>query len=432
MNITVLRQKKADALAKARAIHKTAADANRLTTTEEDTAFDAAMAEAASYDPHIKRAELLMDAERTAPAIEGSVVVGADNAAKKPWASFGEQLMAVAAGQKLIEKGRANQADPRLFASLGANESVPAEGGFLVEPEYANGILQKSYEVGQVAKLCNKMPMSSSRLILNAVDEDSRVDGSRWGGIQSFWNAEGSNYTGTKPKFREIQLTANKLIGLCYATEEQLMDGPALEAYIGTAFPEEFAFKIDDAIVNGTGAGQPLGFQTSTATIVQAKDSGQATGTVSATNILNMWTRMWAPSRRTAVWLIEQSVEAALYPLLLAGTNATTAALMFTPAGLNGNNSPFGLLMGRPVIPIEQAANFSSQGDISLVDMTQYLLAQRSDVRADSSIHVAFLTGEQAFRFMLRLDGQPWWKKPLTPKASGAATRSPFVTLAAR
>jgi hypothetical protein len=46
-------------------------------------------------------------------------------------------------------------------------------------------------------------------------------------------------------------------------------------------------------------------------------------------------------------------------------------------------------------------------------------------------IHVAFLTGEQAFRFMLRLDGQPTWKKPLTPY-QGSALKSPFVTLAAR
>jgi len=63
--------------------------------------------------------------------------------------------------------------------------------------------------------------------------------------------------------------------------------------------------------------------------------------------------------------------------------------------------------------------------------MTQYILAQRADVRADTSIHVAFLTGEQAFRFMLRLDGQPTWKKPLTPY-KGSNTKSPFVTLATR
>jgi hypothetical protein len=181
------------------------------------------------------------------------------------------------------------------------------------------------------------------------------------------------------------------------------------------AFPDEFGFQIDKAIVSGSGAGVPLGFQTSTATIVQAKDSGQATGTVSATNILNMKARLWAPSFKNAVWLAEQSVEPQLLPLLIAGSAATTAALLYTPPGMYGNNSPYGLL----------------QGDLSLVDLSQYLLPKKTDIRADTSIHVAFLTGELAFRFMLRLDGAPWWKKPLTPY-SGAASRSPFVTLATR
>jgi len=56
------------------------------------------------------------------------------------------------------------------------------------------------------------------------------------------------------------------------------------------------------------------------------------------------------------------------------------------------------------------------------------LLPKKGGMQADSSIHVAFLTGEQAFRFTLRLDGQPFWKSPLTPY-KGTTTVSPFVVL---
>lgn len=431
INLVALRQTKKDTLAKAAAIFEAASNANRSMTETERKEYDDTMALVKVQQGDIERAEALLEADRTLPSSSANSV-SLPEASKKPWANFGEQLIAIANGTKLLQAGRASAVDPRLMAALGANESVPAEGGFLVQPEYAAGLLKKSYDVGEVAKRCGDMTMNSSRMILKAVDEDSRVDGSRWGGILSYWLAEGQTYSGTKPKFREVQLVANKLIGLCYATEEQLEDGPALESYINQAFPDEFAFKIDDAIINGAGAGQPLGVMNSTATIIVAKDSGQATGTISASNVLNIFSRLWAPSRKNAVWLINQSMEQALYPLLLAGTNATTAALMYTPPGMNGNNSPYGLLMGRSVIPIEQTANFSSQGDIIFGDFQQYLLAKRNEVRADSSIHVAFLTGEQAFRFMVRLDGQPWWKKPLTPKASGAPTLSPFVTLQAR
>jgi HK97 family phage major capsid protein len=276
--------------------------------------------------------------------------------------------------------------------------------------------------------------MTSARLIMNAIDESSREDGRRWGGLQAFWESEAKNYSGTKPKTREVQFVANKLIGLAYLTEELMEDTQAVSSYIDTIFPDEFAFKIDDAVINGIGAGQPLGLLNakSAATIVQTKDNNQGTSTVTTSNILNMWSRFYAPSRKNGVWFIEQSIEPQLYPLQMPNSVGTAQTMLYTPPGLYGNNSDYGLLMGRPVIPIEQASALGAQGDILLADMSQYILAKRNEIRADSSIHVAFLTGETALRFMVRLDGQSWWNSPLTPKAKNAPTRSPFVTLAAR
>jgi HK97 family phage major capsid protein len=349
-----------------------------------------------------------------------------------PFASLSDQMRAVF----IAESSRMTKVDPRLAAiqkiqaALGGNESVPAEGGFLVIPEFAQGLIKRVYDVALISGECFKMPMQSSRLIMHAVDEDSRVDGSRWGGILAYWLTEGGTYTPTKPKFREMQLVANKLIALSYATEEQLADGPAWEAYVTEAVPQELAFQIDTSVLSGGGAGQPLGILNSGALVVVAKDAGQATGTISTANILNMWSRMWARSRANAVWFINQDIEPQLIPLTL-GAPSLAQILLYSAPGINGNPGPYGKMFGRPVIPIEQASSLSTQGDVILADMTQYILAQRADVRADTSIHVAFLTGEQAFRFMLRLDGQPTWKKPLTPY-KGSATKSPFVTLATR
>ncbi len=72
----------------------------------------------------------------------------------------------------------------------GANETVDAEGGFLIAPGIrapASGSARyDGWEHG--LRRCFRQPMSSSnRLVINAVDEDSRVDGSRWGGIQSYY-----------------------------------------------------------------------------------------------------------------------------------------------------------------------------------------------------------------------------------------------------
>ena len=43
---------------------------------------------------------------------------------------------------------------------------------------------------------------------------------------------------------------------------------------------EKIAFKINDAIINGTGVGQPLGIFNATALVSQAKEGSQAADTV--------------------------------------------------------------------------------------------------------------------------------------------------------
>ena len=103
---------------------------------------------------------------------------------------------------------------------------------------------------------------------------------------------------------------------------------------------------------------------------------------------------------------------------------------MYMPAG-GVSGAQYSTLFGRPVIPVEQANTIGSLGDISLVDLSQYLLIDKGGLNAASSIHVRFLYDESVFRFIYRVDGQPIWKSTLTP-FKGSNTLSPFVTLAPR
>lgn len=99
------------------------------------------------------------------------------------------------------------------------------------------------------------------------------------------------------------------------------------------------------------------------------------------------------------------------------------------PNGAAG--TPYGTLFGRPVIPVEQASTLGTAGDISLVDLSQYLLIDKGEVQSASSVHVRFIYGENTFRFTYPVNGQPIWNKAMTPK-NGSNTLSPFVTLATR
>lgn len=432
-NIHGLRQEKKDLLSQNHAILVKCRDENRDMAEPEKATFAANKQKVQDVQSQIDRIELVMDAEREmsgVPVNDSDPTDPAAVAPKKPFKSLGEQLIAVR------NASLHHRIDPRLQSFMagpsGTSETVPSDGGFLVQTDFSDQLLQRTYATGQVASRVTRYPISaqSNRLKINAIDEDSRVDGSRWGGVQAFWANEADGLTGSKPKFRQIELALNKLTGLCYATDELLNDAAALQAVIMDAFPKEFTFKVEDAIVSGSGAGQPLGFLNSGAVIQVAKDAADSGPTVSTNDVLAMYTRLFATSRASAIWLINQDVEPKLFPLTLG--SGTAVQLLYFPPGSQMNSDPlYGRMMGLPVIPVEHCSTLGTPGDIILADLSQYVMADKGAPEAASSIHVRFLNDETTFRFIYRVDGQPTWKKPLTPK-NGSNTQSPFISLATR
>jgi len=346
-----------------------------------------------------------------------------------PFNSLGDQLRAVSAAAN-------GTFDPRLgkmAAPTGMGETVPSEGGFLVQMDFTSELIRRVYELGEVLQRVRQMSISgnSNGIRLNAIDETSRADGSRMGGVRGYWVDEAGALTASQFKWRKMELTLNKVGALVYATDELLSDTVALESLIRNEVPEELRFKVEDAIMNGDGSGKPKGFNVSgggSPLITVAKETGQKASTILFENIVKMWARMWARSRRNAVWLINQEIEPQLMQMnMKVGTSGVP---VYLPAN-NLAGSPFGVLMGRPVIPVEYASALGTAGDIQLVDLSQYVMIQKAGIQAAQSMHVRFVNSEQTFRFTWRVDGQPVWNSPLTP-FKGSDTLSPFVRLANR
>jgi HK97 family phage major capsid protein len=345
---------------------------------------------------------------------------------KERFSTIGEQMAAV------INAARpGGRIDPRLYNATGLNETTPSEGGFLVQQDFSNELLNDVFQTGILASRCRRMQISgnANSIKINGVDETSRAS-TRSGGIVGYWKDEAARKVASKPAFRQIELNLHKLIGLCYATDELLADAAALESFIKQAFVAEFGFLLDDAIINGTGAGQPLGILNSGCLVTQGIEVGQDPDTVVTENIAKMYSRLFASSRSNAVWLINQNIEPQLMTMSLA-VGAGGSSTYLPPGGLSG--LPYGTLLGRPVLAIEQAASLGDVGDIILADLNGYILAEKGGIQSDVSIHVQFLYDESIFRFVLRVDGQPVRASALTPYKGGATyTQSHFVTLAAR
>lgn len=317
--------------------------------------------------------------------------------------------------------------DYKIKAALGMNEATGSDGGFLLEPQFVDGILEIAHEENTLLSLCDKYEMTSPSMRIRAVDETSRVNGSRRGGVQGYWVDEAGALTPSKPKFRIIELVPHKLAVLTYLTEELLQDGPMVEQFVSRFAADELNFKVGDAIVNGTGAGMPLGILNAAATVQVSKETGQAIG-VQTENMVKMFYRLHKSGRDSAVWLINQDVGPYM-ALMTLGIGAAGVTTYMPPGGISGKG--YATLMGRPVIEIEFAQTAGTVGDIILADMKQYIVATRGGVMATDSVHVAFLTDEVAYKFTWRVAGMPWWNGALTPY-KGTATQSPFITLAVR
>lgn len=341
--------------------------------------------------------------------------------------SFGEQLQAVQ--QFFVTRGATE--DKRLVrAPTGAGEVDPTGGGFLVQTDFSTAIWMLAHDMGEILGRVNKIPISANAngIKIPGVDETSRATGSRWGGVQSYWADEGTTVTPTKPKFRMIEFNLHKLFSLMYTTDELLQDSTALTAIAGQAFSEEVMFMTEDAIVEGSGAGLPMGVLNSPSLVTIAKKTGQAAGTIVRENLDEMWSRCWGRSRKNAVWFINQDCEPQLNQLNQA-VGLGGQLVYMPPGGLSG--APYATLYGRPLVTTEYNSALGAPGDILLADLSQYTLIDKGGVQAATSMHVAFLTDQMVFRITYRVDGKPMWTTALTP-FKGSTPKSPFVALAQR
>lgn len=329
--------------------------------------------------------------------------------------------------------------DPRLQALASAttygNESVGADGGFAVPPDFKTAIMEKVTGEDSLLPFCDQV-QTSSNVFTMPIDETTPWQTTD--GIQAYWDGEAFAATQSKPRLEERTVRLNKIRTLVPVTEELLEDAPGMDSYLRRKAPAKIAFKVSLAILQGTGVGQPLGVLNSPALVTVSKESSQVADTIVANNVVKMWARLYGPCRSRAVWLINQDIEPYLNTLSMPGRDNTGNSVtgwgfpVYTPAG-GLSSTPFATLFGRPVIPTQACETLGDLGDILVVDLSQYLalIKSGSNPRVETSMHLWFDQDLMAFKFVLRIGGIPWWGSPISPR-DGSNTLSCFVTLEAR
>src|SRR5262249_52350427 len=160
---------------------------------------------------------------------------------------------------------------------------------------------------------------------------------------------------------------------------------------LNTKAPAAIRWKMVEAFIFGTGAGQPLGWANTNyagKVALNRKTGGQ----INPDDPIKMYSRLlvqdgadrsfWATNRDTLPDLILRSI-------------VGNVPVWMPPNGLAG--APNGTILGRPVFFSEHCQTLGTAGDLQLVNPDGYYATQRGPIRQDSSIHLFFDYNIMAF-----------------------------------
>jgi HK97 family phage major capsid protein len=426
MNLEELRKRLADISAKLETI--SAGDLNDAAIAEVET-LHAEFEETKKKIEAIEKmdsvkAQTAASTRKVAPQAATKVEVGETRLVHDPKGGFvnqGEFFKAVA-NAALSGNSRVDQ---RLIVRAGMKESIGEDGGFLIPADFRQSIEKKVNSDESLLPKTRQFQTSSNILTL-PTNEAHPWDATC---VKAYWDGEAVAATESKPQFGETSMKLHKLTALVKVTDELLEDAPALESWIKGEAPVAMVNKINNAIIAGSGAGQPLGILNSGFKYQVAKESGQAADTVVFENINKMYARIIPASIGKSVWLVNPAVLPQLRTMKFDVSNGVPAYLPTT--GISG--APYGTLFGIPLMPMLGGVKaLGDEGDIVLADLSfMYTAYKTAGVKSEMSTHVYFSTSETAFKFTMRLAGQCPFKTPIKTE-HGAYELSAFVTLADR
>lgn len=416
--IEALRQTAANLHEKACGIRNAAEAESRDLTAEERTQiegltsqFDSTMADINAREKLDAQAALLATPQPRIVAPEAShrpVITPVADAGTHGFRHSGEFFRAVM-------NAKNGSVDPRLArnAVSYAGEGTNADGGYALPPDFRANILQVL--MGQESLFAKFDGITtSSNMVTMPVDETLPWSST---GITVGDINEGAAYGDSKPVLKQLQISVAKKGGIVYVSEELLEDVALIGGYVQNKSSEKLLWSLNTlAFTTVIGAGSK---------ITVAKTGGAAAGSApDLANLKAMLVKVPQTWRSKAVWLMNPNLETAFDGFVVGNFPA-----YLPPGGIS--QAPYATLFGRPVIYTELASAVGTEGDIVLVDPTQFFgVTKAGGVKSDVSIHFAFDTGLTAFRVSVRAGAKSKWSAALV--RPDTTTCSNVVTLATR
>lgn len=354
----------------------------------------------------------------------------APGALNKVWNSGGAMLHDILTPAKRLSREQSARMDQYAEFTAAYSEKIPSEGGFLVPEEVRAEVMSVALEEAVVRPKAQVVPLTTGKMKWPVVDFTTEV-GEVFGGIVMSWLDEGQTIPETSATFAALELIAHKLGGLASLPNELVRDAAALEAWVRQAMPKAIAHFEDIAFLKGNGVKKPLGalHADNPALIVVADEGAAQQSGITWINVLTMLSRLLPDSYASAEWVITPDALPEIFTMALPVGTGGSAVMV--GEGTGSQRLPTSML-GIPITWSRKApAVLGTQGDISLVDNTKYVIGDTQVMTLDTSEHSSFRSDKTDFRIITRVDGQPGMVAPLTPENNGP-TLSAWIQLATR
>jgi HK97 family phage major capsid protein len=306
-------------------------------------------------------------------------------------------------------------------------------GGYTTAPQFSNDLLRIAIEDAVLASRARMVPCDGPEVHYPALDQTtpSGTAGqtSYTGGMVAGWTGEAATRQETEPKFKSVILKPNELSGYTLASRNLLRDNIiALETMLTDLIRDTVKWYIDYGCIQGTGVNQPLGILNAPALVTATRATANKFQLADAATMMG---KLLPQSRRKAVWLLAPDV----FPQLVQLADSSGRVVFLPNMVVNPNQGSAQVapddnmvLLGRPVFFTEKLPALGTTGDAVLVDPSMILLAQRMELEIAASEHYKFVNNQMTWRFVTRVDAQPWMDLPLTLQDQ-SRTLSPYVAL---
>lgn len=280
MTILELRELRNKAWEGAKAFVESRRDKDGLLSAEDAKAYAEMEKKIKDYSAEIERMEQMdaMEKEMNKPVSTPIVT--------KPMTADGKEKKKTVRASDAYKNGMltALRTNFRQVSDI-LQEGVDADGGYLVPEEYDSRLIDTLEEENIMRKLGRVITTSGEHKINIAATKPAAA-----------WVEEGGALTFGDATFSQILLDAHKLHVAIKVTEELLYDNAfGLENYIIDQFGKALANAEEDAFLNGTGVGQPLGLFAKTGGGTTAET---LTAALKADDILNLIYALKRPYRK--------------------------------------------------------------------------------------------------------------------------------------